>query len=362
MWAFVSLFALILIHGIRDVNPVPSASTSPLWRGSYTQSSYWYSDYAIDKPQPKKQYLPSPQFCPQFGRTICTEVKPSYPSDDVFEVIKAAKAKRFNISSEFVDESLNDEEPHFYEEQPEYNKPPKHEGYVVYQTAVHYDNNYQKPNYNNRQNNNNYNHHSSYPPNDSPYNYGFGNNYNSDDNRGQYRPYDTKQKPFEQTIYPYNSHYTPMRYPNDNHNNYYPQHQQSPHGYQQPFDNEMISQRHQNRYKRQTDPVVDPVCQSRMILVEPKAALNDKSQWKFVVNLSDRDPRLKQAIKVEVCQTPGQSCSNHISLPFGFVSRCKQKYIKKKLLSLDSSGQSISSENFFAPSCCVCEIQRNNKR
>lgn len=34
-----------------------------------------------------------------------------------------------------------------------------------------------------------------------------------------------------------------------------------------------------------------------------------------------------------------EPCSNQISLPFGFVSRCKQKYIKKKLLSLDPDGQ-----------------------
>src|SRR5699024_3903978 len=46
---------------------------------------------------------------------------------------------------------------------------------------------------------------------------------------------------------------------------------------------------------------IEPVCPRRVILIEPKAALNDKRQWKFIVNLSERDPRLKQAIKVEVC-------------------------------------------------------------
>ncbi|CAG2112665.1 unnamed protein product, partial [Medioppia subpectinata] len=175
MWAFIvrGLLCAIIIHScvvIRDVSPVPSAATSPQWRGSYTQSSYWYSDYAAPKPpQPptKKSFLPTPQHCPDTGRTVCADVKPFYPSDDVFDVIRAAKAKRFNISSEFVDESLNDEEPHFYDQQPPppppqpYNNP-KHEGYVVYQTAVHYDNNhhntYKPNNYDNRQlnYNNNY--------------------------------------------------------------------------------------------------------------------------------------------------------------------------------------------------------------
>lgn len=74
----LNLLAIIAILE-RDVISAPSASTSPLWRGTYTQSSYWYSDYAIPKTSPKKAYLPGPQNCPEFGRTICREVKPYYP-------------------------------------------------------------------------------------------------------------------------------------------------------------------------------------------------------------------------------------------------------------------------------------------
>lgn len=58
----------------------------------------------------------------------------------------------------------------------------------------------------------------------------------------------------------------------------------------------------------------------------------------------------------------GQPCSSRLSLPFGFESRCRQKYIKKKLLSLNADGQGTSEDNFFIPSCCVCEITRLNKR
>lgn len=70
--------AVIAIH-VNHVNPVPSGQ-NPLWRGTYTQSSYWYSDYAAPKPSPKKEYLPIPQYCPETGRTVCAEVKPSYPT------------------------------------------------------------------------------------------------------------------------------------------------------------------------------------------------------------------------------------------------------------------------------------------
>ncbi len=218
-------------------------------------------------------------------------------------MISAAKAKRFNISSEFVDESQNDDEPHFPEEEPVYDKP-KHEGYVVYQTAVHYDlnNNNNNPNYNNRQNYNNgqnYNHPTSpsyqtsgYSNPDTPQGYTVYDH----NNRDQYTSTQMHRNN-QQNVYPYGSHYAPIRYPNDNNYNIY-----QPQTYQQQsYQNTMISQQPQSRYKRQIGGDVDPVCPSRMILVEPKAALNDKSQWKFIVNLSDRDPRLKQAIKVEVC-------------------------------------------------------------
>ena len=206
-------------------------------------------------------------------------------------MIRSAKAKRFNISSEFVDESQNDEEPKFMEEppQPKYEQP-KHEGYVVYQTAVHYDsygNN--NPNYNNQRipYNPNPNYDSLYSPQD----YAFHNN---NGNRPQFGP-TQKHTNLDGMTYPYASHFVSTVH-KGNEDNF-----QSPQGYHQPFPNEMISQTH-TRYKRQSSGEVDPVCPSRMILVEPKAALNDKSQWKYVINLSERDPRLKQAIKVEVCQ------------------------------------------------------------
>jgi hypothetical protein len=195
-----------------------------------------------------------------------------------------------------MDESLYDDEPRFPEETA-YDKP-KHEGYVVYQTAVHYDyNNNNNNNYNNGQN---YNHPTSpsyqtsgYSNPDTPQGYTVYDN----NNRDQYTS-TQMQRNNQQNFFPYGSHYAPIRYPNDNNYNIYqPQAQYQ----QQSYQNTMISQQPQTRYKRQIGGDVDPVCPSRMILVEPKAALNDKSQWKFIVNLSDKDPRLKQAIKVEVC-------------------------------------------------------------
>ncbi|KAI1293769.1 hypothetical protein HDE_06644 [Halotydeus destructor] len=115
------------------------------------------------------------------------------------------------------------------------------------------------------------------------------------------------------------------------------------------------------RHKRQADGENEEaveVCRVNQQFVSPRAALNDKSQWKYIVNVPERDPRLRQTVKVDICAQPDEPCSNQLSLPFGFKSRCKQKYVKKKLLALNDDGQGTSTDHFFVPSCCVCEIVR----
>lgn len=43
-------------------------------------------------------------------------------------------------------------------------------------------------------------------------------------------------------------------------------------------------------------------CRSRAKFITPKAAMNENSKWKYVVNVANMDPELQQVIKVEVCQ------------------------------------------------------------
>ncbi|XP_064458499.1 uncharacterized protein LOC135368883 [Ornithodoros turicata] len=111
--------------------------------------------------------------------------------------------------------------------------------------------------------------------------------------------------------------------------------------------------------KRATEDV-EAACPVRTMYISPRAALNDRSLWKFVVNVPERDVRVRQVIRVDICQSPETPCSNAISLPFGYVSKCRQKYLKKKLLSLDADGGGTSEENFFVPSCCVCQLVRED--
>ena len=55
------------------------------------------------------------------------------------------------------------------------------------------------------------------------------------------------------------------------------------------------------RRKRNTNGV-EPACETRNLYISPKVALNDKNQWKFIVNAQDRDPRIKQIVRAELCR------------------------------------------------------------
>ncbi|XP_054717933.1 uncharacterized protein LOC129227405 isoform X2 [Uloborus diversus] len=267
---------------------IPLVLPSPQrWR-AYTSSSYYYTDYTFPKPQAKHKFVPGPQYCPDTGRTVCKGVR-NYPDEHIYQVVSSAKARRFNFTSVFVDERDGDLEPNG-NLLPE--GPPKvqHDGYVVYQTAVHYD--YHLPG-----------------AASVPWRYAVGGP-------------TTGSAVATQSIH----------------------------------------RRRRPIVRRQRDNEEVPACPVRTRFVPPQAALNDNSEWKYIVNVQNRDTRFKQIIRVDVCESPGAPCTREISLPFGFVSRCKQKFIKKKLLALDADGQGTSAENFFVPSCCVCHVTRNGQK
>ena len=73
-----------------------------------------------------------------------------------------------------------------------------------------------------------------------------------------------------------------------------------------PMNNTTDNLEKSNRVRRKLEPSEDDlekeeICASKTMYITPRAALNDKSEWKFIVNLGERDTRLKQIIKVEVC-------------------------------------------------------------
>ena len=57
------------------------------------------------------------------------------------------------------------------------------------------------------------------------------------------------------------------------------------------------------RVKKQAgfDEEPEELCQTKRLYITPKAALNDRSEWRYIVNVGERDSRLKQVISVSVC-------------------------------------------------------------
>lgn len=57
-----------------------------------------------------------------------------------------------------------------------------------------------------------------------------------------------------------------------------------------------------SRRKRTTENSVEPACETRHLYISPKAALSDKNQWKYIVNVQERDPRIRQIVRAEICR------------------------------------------------------------
>ncbi|KAG8185862.1 hypothetical protein JTE90_004404 [Oedothorax gibbosus] len=212
----IQVCALVLTQMCVLVAPGP-----PRWR-AYTSSSYYYTDYSFPKPQSKLKFVPGPQYCPDTGRTICKGVR-NYPDDHIYQLVSSSKARRFNFTSVFMDEREGDVEPN-NALLPEGPPNVQHDGYVVYQTAVHYD--YHLPN-----------------------------------GAATWR-------------------YAPVNA------------QTTVHRRRRPLIR-----------RRQLGSEEKAACSSRTRFLPPQAALNDNSEWKYIVNVQNKDPRFRQIIKW-ICASP----------------------------------------------------------
>ncbi|XP_049866407.1 protein spaetzle 5-like [Pectinophora gossypiella] len=110
------------------------------------------------------------------------------------------------------------------------------------------------------------------------------------------------------------------------------------------------------RPRRQTG-VTQELCRATTEFVPPRAGLNNKGSWRYIVNMPDNMTQLVRATK---CQANNDGCNGICSLPLGYTSRCEQKYIQKRLVALGPSGDSLYTDLFWIPSCCQCTIISNN--
>ncbi|XP_074603256.1 uncharacterized protein LOC141856735 isoform X2 [Brevipalpus obovatus] len=290
--------------------------------------TYFYSNFKLpSKILPKKLFLPVPHSCPETGDTICSDID-QYPSETILDIVNHAKTSNFNFSSIFVDESINDIEPRMdnliYHSIKTIDKGPKQQQQQQPQPQQ------SRVNLGQRMINQSYSANLRNKMNNSPISRQLAKNANEDNNNS------TSSS-------------------NNNSTNF--DDQQNPRT-KRKSQQEMANNPQQQSKSKAPLYEVEELCQFTSRYVEPRVALNDRAEWKFIVNLGDHDPRLRQIIRAELCVHANKPCSSKISLPFGFKTRCKQKYIKKKLLALDASGLTTSAENFFVPSCCSCEILR----
>ncbi|XP_041976661.1 protein spaetzle 5 isoform X2 [Aricia agestis] len=109
------------------------------------------------------------------------------------------------------------------------------------------------------------------------------------------------------------------------------------------------------RPRRQLADNAEELCRVRTQYITPRAALNNRGSWKFVVNMPDN---MTQLVRAEICAST--ECSGICTVPAGYSSRCEQKYIQKRLVALESSGQNLYTDIFWIPSCCQCTIINNN--
>lgn len=58
---------------------------------------------------------------------------------------------------------------------------------------------------------------------------------------------------------------------------------------------------HHKLTKRQSTLSSQELCQSRSAYIMPRAALNNKGNWMYVVNIPEVDKRFTQLVKSEVC-------------------------------------------------------------
>ncbi|XP_019764273.2 protein spaetzle 5-like [Dendroctonus ponderosae] len=111
------------------------------------------------------------------------------------------------------------------------------------------------------------------------------------------------------------------------------------------------------RPKRQSTVTGQSLCRSRSSYIMPKAALNSKGNWMYVVNMPETNQQYTQLVKSEMCADT--NCNGLCQLPQGYSSKCEQKYVQKRLIALEGNGSDLYSDTFWFPSCCICTISNN---
>ncbi|XP_042242178.1 circumsporozoite protein-like isoform X2 [Homarus americanus] len=108
------------------------------------------------------------------------------------------------------------------------------------------------------------------------------------------------------------------------------------------------------RQRRQASPT--DLCPYESDFIMPRAALNNKGDWMFLVNVNEVSTEYTQLVESKKCLT--NTCSGTCNIPDGFSAICQQQYVQKRLIALDGSGTKLATDTFWFPSCCVCKLRQ----
>ncbi|XP_047359057.1 uncharacterized protein LOC124952765 isoform X2 [Vespa velutina] len=111
------------------------------------------------------------------------------------------------------------------------------------------------------------------------------------------------------------------------------------------------------RTKRQMNTDTVALCPTEAQYITPKAALNNRGNWMYVVNLAEQDDKYSQLVKSEKCST--NTCNGLCSLPAGYTSTCQQQFVQKRLVALEGSGNRLYTDIFWFPHGCSCHVRFN---
>ncbi|CAG9767967.1 unnamed protein product [Ceutorhynchus assimilis] len=103
------------------------------------------------------------------------------------------------------------------------------------------------------------------------------------------------------------------------------------------------------------------VCHSIKQTIFPRVGENKNNKLKFIINQGENDEDgFVQGIQVEICKNPDGDCDIPGGSALGdeYIMTCKQKYVYRRLLTLDQKGEAIP-DSFKMPSACCCAYKQN---
>ncbi|CAH0385370.1 unnamed protein product [Bemisia tabaci] len=100
-----------------------------------------------------------------------------------------------------------------------------------------------------------------------------------------------------------------------------------------------------------------PMCPSIERVVYPKVGKTKNKDLLFILNHEE----FLQGIRIETCVHKKKQCAFTETVPWGYKTFCRQKYVYKRLVALNDKGKA-HPDVFLFPSCCTCIIRLDRKK